>query len=241
MSLLRSSMRCARRSPGVARRPDPLSGSAVRSCPGCSVSVLEYTRLFGRAETRRPDLLPGTGAFVRSPQHRHRRVSALPWRSPTGRWSPGPTAPVATSAPVHWTGREAPLQAVLPAPPKGRDAVEHHGAHRPGGDRPRCSPKHRGHPWVGPSHQYAPTVAAGPSRDRGTSEEPRWRTRRSPSRTGPTGVRSHRSRSTVFRGGPTSSSALSDGLGHGLPMATFAALTIVEGASFPLRRDASRL
>ncbi len=241
MSLLRSSMRCARRSPGVARRPVPRSGSVVRSWPGRSGSVLEYTRLLGRAETHRPDLLPGTGAFVRSPHAPAPVGERPPLARPDRAESTGADGPRSDVGPGARSRPGTPLQ-LFPALPTGRGAAELHGAHRPGGARPRCSPKHRGHPWVRPSHQDEPTVAARPSRVRRTCEEP-LRADTEVSLENPGGRASVPvvPGSAVFRCGTTSSPAPSDGLGHGLPMATFAALTIVEGASFPLRRDASRL
>lgn len=228
-SFLRSSMRCAMRSRGGVRCPTELSCSAGRSLLGRVVSLCEYTRCSGRAEMRRPDLLPGTGAlFV---PERRPGAAPSPGATLTGRRSPGPTAPEATSAPVRCTGGELPAAcAPRPLPRAGtprRTAV-------------RTGPVGHG-PDAPPSTGASPRTAAPPARtDRGRSvpcprnaREARCRTQVTlPQEPGNdrrpfSSARPHRVLRTL-----TSSSGRRNSPGHGLPW-RLAAVTITEGNLFP--------
>lgn len=96
---------------------------------------------------RRPDLLPGTGAlFV---PERRPGGRTLPWRDPHRTAVTGADGPRSDVGPSAVYGRGVACGTCSPAPPEDRDTAEDRGAHRPGGARPRCSPKHRGLPSYG--------------------------------------------------------------------------------------------
>lgn len=169
MSLLRSSMRCAMRSRGVVPCPGEPSCSAGGSLLGRIVSLSECTRCPGRVEMPRPGLLPGTGGFVRSPRTPFRKAAPSPGASLSGRRSPGPTAPEATSAPARCTGGEVPA-ARISHPSRGL-------GHRGGPRRPPARwgaapmlPQAPRPPLVRPLHQRGPNIKVGQPRARGTFE-----------------------------------------------------------------------